>query len=469
MKKLLIIILLISPLYAFEESGNLAQDFRYNFSLNPRGIESFLSTIAYTQEEKNKTFIGSFKIPLTSSLYGNIQVQSGEVTEGIGPIGYLGLFGKSESSLANSGKLLLGLTWTNFFRKATQCGFDILKLRERISEKNNIHHYRSPEDLKEVPESYNYFIYISKPKNRLSIFNDLKLKDNWKSILESIFGENEKDSIQKVADVLKSSKDLDEFKKRIVDLVPTIDDLDLKTKYVGVINEIENLEMTANADAIKETVVKFNLYQYTKLDEIIDENRIEIDNALNNLYRNVLILSFNAGTNFARIDYYNPTDAYKKNKDSFYGFTFQGKVGYLLGRTSLIGCAFEYERRSKLPQLRTIIQELKISNSIIDQNTLESQQWFLEPMKRISGSTLIIEYRRIFPKYVSINPFLEADFEGQQIRQIKLCINLFASFDAERKWNIGVQPAIGRILNDDKKYEYNAGVAFFLATAFQLD
>ena len=113
-KSLFIILYLFASFIILAEKS---EKFENNNSANPDGIDLFSSSITYTQEEKEKRFIAKMKIPLNDTISLNVGIETSEISDNIGSVGFISLSKKDDTHLSSGAKFDLGLTWSNYNSK----------------------------------------------------------------------------------------------------------------------------------------------------------------------------------------------------------------------------------------------------------------------------------------------------------------------------------------------------------------
>lgn len=440
-----------------------ADKYENNISSDPKGIDSFISTLTYTQEEEEKRFIGRLKFPILSKNKGlmfNLTIETGVKSDEVGPIGIINVLGNDDSQISKKAKLSGGITWSNYYLKISKILKDPSKKvevddeRVKIARENNIHHYKKPEDLLEWPPAYHHY------NNRMGVY-EKKMMESIKSKLKSL---------NLLQCRIENAKDLQSVLKEIENAKKT-DQRNAETYNLLIIHIAQEKER-AKIRAIEDVVKKYNLYRFTNPVDFPKELQHKLTDIYDQMILGIWIISLNAGVNYTSIDYLDPLEKFTEKSDSFHGYNLQFKGGLFLNPSELIGLAIGFEKSGKLPPYQTIIQEYTINGNSVIPQTWKSFQVFLDKLEIAKAYNLIFEYRKYIVNYFAFNPFIEFKFEEKsKLNYIDLSLNLFAALDKERKWSIGIQPGFNWFRDEEGKLDLkrpNFSIAFFLTTAFKM-
>jgi len=481
----------LSASFAETEEQNylekLKKENELNFSQTQDSVNSFISTLSYSQEKKDKKFIGKLNIPINKdrSFFFNADIITSEVSDGIGPVGMLNIFGSDQTSMAKGAHLSVGLTWSNqhkLLMKATD-GLDnkiySISKKKRIFKAKDLNNFKEALETKNI---YNHYKYILRPK-----YEKLKIKikrnkenkiENFKLWIHENLRDGYKERLREIVGFLIQRGVEDELSK-----IKSISGL--KTMLLNKISELEFsedeelivLELLETLDFVNERVeveIGNELANRpdiinTRLENLPAKDIKRISDDINNKIAPFWIISFSLGANFTEMEYLSKEDGYEKLKDSHWGSSIKFSLAYAFNSKSLVGFTVKREETYKLPPSRNIIQELTTENGISTiPQTWESKTYFLEPMKEVKHFSCLMELRTIFLRNFTFNPIYLITFQSGKVENIGLNFNFLASLDVDRKWNIGIQPSLYWIKNERENFTPNFGIGIFLTTALRI-
>jgi hypothetical protein len=458
------------------------KNYKTNLSANPDALNLSLSSIYYSQEEKEKKFNAKLQIPMSSELSLDINLSSSEISEGIGPVGFLGLSPKSESHPQSGAKVFVGLSWMNFnklFKKAEiKWDNDInKKLPDDLAKEVIAISFKTPETLKKFPELAQYYIknyYLKNEEISELFYNEIS------RIRTEIEKENRNIDFEKIKgfilEIGNKNFNWNQIEAGVIELGKTLTSAKGRYYLYKIQFAILNENNRDSSEALQQTFAKpetrnfyagLILFGDSKSAEILEKK----DNFIQEeIEKNIIKISLGIGCDYNSIKYLDPYNFFKKENSSYTGVFIAFSGAFFFNSDSIIYLKCDYGRYGKTPESQTIIQEMTEYNDMpITGSSWIQKTAYLEKLgikKELSPS---IYYRNYFTKSFALEPLISMKFSEGKINETKIAAGILFSLDNENNWLLGIQPNITWLRDEESnEMKKSTGVYIYLSKHFKI-